>query len=65
MFGGLFLWLGFIFFNAGSTGGMIKGTDLTLWESAEICAVNTFMAGAGAGLWCILLKTKIMGGWNA
>jgi len=23
------------------------------------------MAGSGAGLWCLLLKTKIMGGWNA
>jgi len=32
MFGGLFLWLGFIFFNAGSTIGMIKGTSPTLWE---------------------------------
>jgi len=65
MFGGLFLWLGFIFFNAGSTLGMYKGNQLNLWESAEIAAVNTFMAGSSGGLWCLLIKTKLMGGWDA
>jgi len=67
MFGGLFLWLGFIFFNAGSTIGMYKitSTAIPLWNTAEICAVNTFLAGSGGGLICLLLKTKVMGGWNA
>jgi Amt family ammonium transporter len=65
MFGGLFLWVGFIFFNAGSTLGMYKGNAPMLWEAAEIAAANTFMAGAGGGLICLLLKTKVMGGWNA
>jgi len=64
LFGGLFLWLGFIFFNAGSTMGLYK-SGVTLWYFAELAAVNTFTAGCGAGLLCLLVKTPLMGGWKA
>lgn len=67
LFGGLFLWVGFIFYNTGSTIGVLKfnGGPQELWMQAEIAAVNTFMAGCSAGLFALVVRTPLMEGWKA
>jgi len=59
LFGALYLWVGFVFFNAGSTHGMLKvidGVAYSYWNQAELGAVNTFLGGCAAGLFCLLFK---------
>jgi len=59
LMGAMFLWLGFIFFNAGSS-IMMHRQDL--WLSAEKAAVNTFMAGLGGGALGLALKKNLVVG---
>ena len=58
LFGGIFLWVGFIFYNAGSTLGLLK-TQNELWRYAEYSAVNTFIGGCSAGLFSLIFRTPI------
>jgi ammonia channel protein AmtB len=62
LMGALFLWLGFIFFNAGSSLFMHSADA---WLSAERAGVNTFMAGCGGGFAGLFLKKNLVHGWNA
>ena len=61
LFGGLFLWVGFVFYNAGSTFGMLKAGE-QLWADAELAAVNTFISGCSAGLFTLVFRTPLMHG---
>jgi len=58
--------VGFIFFNAGSTMGILKvqGGPQELWQQAQYAACNTFMAGCGAGLFSLIFKAPLMNGWH-
>jgi ammonia channel protein AmtB len=62
MTGALFLWLGFIFFNAGSS-LFVHSKDT--WLAAEKAAVNTFMAGAGGGFLALAFKKNLIHGFSA
>jgi ammonia channel protein AmtB len=62
LMGAMFLWLGFIFFNAGSSLFMHRADQ---WLSAEKAGVNTFMAGCGGGFTGLLLKKNFVHGWSA
>ena len=64
LFGGLWLWFGFVFYNAGSTLGILKSSH-DLWMQSEIAATNTFLAGSSAGLFGLVFKHPIMNGWKA
>ena len=64
LFGGLWLWMGFILYNAGSTIGVLKSSH-DLWIQSETAAVNTFLAGSAGGLYCLLFRNPIMHGWKA
>lgn len=61
LFGALLLWFQFIFFNAGSSLFMVAEVD---WLAAERAAVNTFMGGAGGGLFALVFKHPIVVGWK-
>ena len=63
LLGGLWLWMGFIFYNAGSTLGILKNSH-DLWKEAELAAVNTFLAGSGGGLIALAIRHPIMNGWK-
>jgi Amt family ammonium transporter len=68
LFGGLFLWVGFIFFNAGATIGVLKvnnGTPVNFMEEMEHAAANTFLAGCSAGLFALIFKSPMINGWSA
>jgi len=62
--GALWLWVGFVFYNAGSTLGLLKnftGNDpLLLWQQAELAAVNTYISGCSAGLLVLAIKAPLM-----
>jgi len=62
--GALWLWVGFVFYNAGSTLGLLKnwtGTNpMELWRGAELAAVNTYLGGCSAGLLVLLVKAPLM-----
>jgi ammonia channel protein AmtB len=60
--GALFLWLGFIFFNAGSS---IIMSESPFWLMAERAAANTFLAGAAAGLFALIFKHPLIHGFHA
>jgi len=62
--GGMFLWVGYFFLQAGFTWGMFK-SGLVLWTFAEQAAVATLLGGAGGGLAAYLLRTPIMYGFRA
>jgi len=60
--------MGFIYYNAGSTIGLIKNWDdinpQELWRASELAAVNTFMSGCSAGILTLLIKHPIMSGFH-
>lgn len=64
MIGGLFLWVGYIFLQAGSSWGLIK-SGLNLWTFSEQAAVATLIGGMGGGLITYFLRTPLMYGFRA
>jgi len=62
--GALWLWVGFVFYNAGSTLGLLKNftgsNPVQLWEQSELAAVNTYLSGCSAGIVVYLFKAPLM-----
>lgn len=55
--GTLILWVGWMFFNGGSSLGLSKGN----WESAGISMTNTIIAPSAAGLFTFFTRKYITG----
>jgi ammonia channel protein AmtB len=68
IFGGLFLWVGFIYYNGGASVGLLKNWEgtgpLQLWRAAELAVTNTFISGCSAGILTLMIKHPIMAGFH-
>ena len=61
VFGTLILWLGWLMFNAGSSGGMVGVDGSASYESAEIAIMNTILAPCTGGLLTFIIRKHITG----
>jgi Amt family ammonium transporter len=59
--GTLILWLGWLMFNAGSSGGLISSDGRASYEDAERAIMNTILAPSAGGLLTFVIRKHITG----
>lgn len=61
VFGTLLLWLGWLMFNAGSSGAMVGEDGSAAYEAAERAIMNTILAPSAGGLLTFVIRKHITG----
>jgi Amt family ammonium transporter len=61
VFGTLILWLGWLMFNAGSSGAVVGEDGSPSYLAAERAIINTVLAPAAGGLFTLMIRKHITG----